>query len=424
MPIEHLEEYLAALPDEPGVYQFYNAAHELVYVGKATSLRTRVRSYFRGPKTPRPIESMLHEVVRIEVRATDSVLEAIILEALLIKRNQPVYNVLGKDDKSWNYLAITREQYPHLIAIRQHDLEQLLPGEVGARYDEIFGPFPGLNVRATLKLMRRLFFVSTCVSSKDKRPCLYRQMGQCLGVCTDEITPAKYRHYVIRPLELFLRGEKKKVIRDLKRAMEDAAKSQSFEEAARLRNQLFALERIQDSVLINESFVRHERARPEVGDLIGDSKKFRVEGYDISNLGSTGKVASMVVFDADGPVKSQYRKFIIRTVVGQSDVDCLKEVLNRRLNHPEWPLPTIFLIDGGRPQVNAVLAVFAARDVHIPVIGIAKGAQRKRNDIILGDPSIEIARLAQAYQSLLIRVRDEAHRFAITFQRSKRKIKR
>jgi excinuclease ABC subunit C len=206
--------------------------------------------------------------------------------------------------------------------------------------------------------------------------------------------------------------------------MVTAAKAEHFEEAARLRNQVFALERIQDSVLINESFVRHERARPEVGDLIGDQTAFRVEGYDISNLGATGKVASMVVFDEHGPVKSQYRKFTIKTVVGQSDVDCLKEVLNRRLNHPEWPLPTLFLIDGGRPQVNAVLSIVRARGVKIPVVGIAKGAERKRNDIILGEPSIEIARLAQAYQSLLIRVRDEAHRFAITFQRSKRRIKR
>jgi excinuclease ABC subunit C len=209
-----------------------------------------------------------------------------------------------------------------------------------------------------------------------------------------------------------------------------------------LRNQVFALERIQDSVLINESFLggviaSDERER---GNLVGgmvrsprhsylvtrDDKitDFRVEGYDISNLGATGKVASMVVFDEHGPVKSQYRKFTIKTVAGQSDVDCLKEVLSRRLNHPEWSLPTLFLIDGGRPQVNAVLSVVRARGVKIPVVGIAKGAERKRNDIILGEPSLEIARLAQAYQSLLIRVRDEAHRFAITFQRSKRRIKR
>lgn len=418
------EEYLANLPDEPGVYRFYDATGELVYVGKATSLRSRVRSYFRGPKTPRPIESMMHEVEKIEVTTTESVLEAIILEAVLIKRHQPKYNVLGKDDKSWNYLVVTRDAFPRITSLRQHDLEQLLPGEIETRYLELFGPFPGLNAKATLKIIRRLFFVSTCEPSAEKRPCLYRQMGQCLGVCTGDITVVSYRARVIRPLLLFLRGEKKRVLTGLKKSMSTAAKAEHFEEAARLRNQVFALERIQDSVLINESFVRHERARPEVGDLIGDQAAFRVEGYDISNLGATGKVASMVVFDEHGPVKSQYRKFTIKTVVGQSDVDCLREVLNRRLNHSEWPLPTLFLIDGGRPQVNAVLSVVRARGVKIPVVGIAKGAERKRNDIILGEPSIEIARLAQAYQSLLIRVRDEAHRFAITFQRSKRRIKR
>jgi excinuclease ABC subunit C len=370
------------------------------------------------------IESMMHEVEKIEVTTTESVLEAIILEAVLIKRHQPKYNVLGKDDKSWNYLVVTRDVFPRITSLRQHDLEQLLPGEIETRYLELFGPFPGLNAKATLKIIRRLFFVSTCEPSAEKRPCLYRQMRQCLGVCTGDITAASYRTRVIRPLLLFLRGEKKRVLTGLKKSMVTAAKAENFEEAARLRNQVFALERIQDSVLINESFVRHERARPEVGDLIGDQTAFRVEGYDISNLGATGKVASMVVFDEHGPVKSQYRKFTIKTVVGQSDVDCLKEVLNRRLNHPEWPLPTLFLIDGGRPQVNAVLSVVRARGVKIPVVGIAKGAERKRNDIILGEPSIEIARLAQAYRSLLIRVRDEAHRFAITFQRSKRRIKR
>lgn len=422
MPIPDLEDYLKNLPDEPGVYQYYDAHGELIYVGKATSLRSRVRSYFRGPKTPRPIENMLHEVAKIDVRQTDSVLEAIILEAVLIKRHQPKYNVLGKDDKSWNYLVVTREPFPRITSMRQHDLEQLLPGEIEETYLEMFGPFPGLNAKATLKILRRLFFVSTCEPSPDKRPCLYRQMGQCLGVCTGDISSADYRRRVIRPLLMFLRGEKKRVLSGLKQSMAAAAKAEDFEEAARLRNQVFALERIQDSVLINDSFVKHERARPEVGELVGDPKSFRVEGYDISNLGATGKVASMVVFDREGPVKSQYRKFTIKTVVGQSDVDCLKEVLNRRLNHPEWPLPTLFLIDGGRPQVNAVLSVVRARGVNVPIIGIAKGAQRKRNDIILAEPTVEIAKLAQAYQSLLIRVRDEAHRFAITFQRSKRRI--
>lgn len=424
MPSEVIEKTLANLPDTPGVYEYFNNENTLIYVGKATSLRSRVRSYFRGPRTPRPIENMLHEVVRIDTRSTDSVLEAIILEAVLIKRYQPKYNVLGKDDKSWNYLVLTRDSFPHLVSMRGHDLEQLLPGELEKKYLEVFGPYPGLNARAALKILRRLFFVSNCVPTLDHRPCLYRQMGQCLGICTAEISPAEYRQRVIRPLTLFLRGEKKRVVQGLKRAMESAARIQSFEEAARLRNQLFALERIQDSILINESFVKQERSQPTVAELIGSEKKFRVEGYDISNLGTTGKVGSMVVFDATGPVKSAYRKFTIKTVVGQSDVDCLKEVLHRRLNHSEWPLPILFLIDGGRPQVNAALAVLHERKVDVPVIGIAKGRERKRNDIILGVPSVAIAKLAQAYQSLLIRVRDEAHRFAITFQRSKRKIKR
>jgi excinuclease ABC subunit C len=147
-----------------------------------------------------------------------------------------------------------------------------------------------------------------------------------------------------------------------------------------------------------------------------------VEGYDISNLGATDKVGSMVVFNKAGPVKSQYRKFTIKTVEGQSDVDCLAEVLERRLNHIEWLLPRVFLIDGGRPQVNKVSEVLKRRGVGIPVIGIAKGSERKRNDIILGDKDPEVIAWVSTHKLLLIKVRDEAHRFAITFNRSKRKL--
>lgn len=409
-----IADFIAQLPDSPGIYLFFSLSKELIYVGKATSLRSRVRSYFSGQRTPRPIEEMIHEVVKIDYRPTDSVLEAIILESVYIKKFQPKYNVLGKDDKSWNYIVVTKESFPHIKTLRQHELVQLNKYEQKKLYQEMFGPYPGLNTKAALKILRRLFHFSSCDPGQG-RPCLYRQMGQCLGVCTGEITAVEYQKQVIRPLMLFLRGNKKRVIKEFETQMKRATKEERFEEAARLRDQLKSLYRIQDVALMNESFFTNQKSH---------EPDFRIEGYDISNLGTTDKVGSMVVFNKLGPVKSEYRKFTIKTVEGQSDVDCLAEVLHRRLNHEEWLLPKIFLIDGGRPQVNKASEVLKERGVLIPVIGIAKGPERKRNDIILGDKHPEIIAWVSAHKLLLIKVRDEAHRFAITFNRSKRTLSR
>ena len=415
MVTDYLQKKVAELPPTPGIYLFYNAKKELVYVGKATSLKSRVRSYFLKPKTPRPIEQMMHEVANIKHITTDSVLEAVILESVYIKKFQPVYNVEGKDDKSWNYIMITSEQYPQVYMMREHEYARLTMDEIRKDFLYISGPYPGLNGRVTMKLLRRLFYISTCTPNA-KRACLYRQMGQCLGLCTGEISSRDYRRKVIRPLITFLSGGKKKLVKSFERHMIQASRREDFEEAARLRNQLHALTRIQDIALINKDFFS------DLVETTRSTEKIRVEGYDISNLGKTGKVGSMVVFDSSGPVKHSYRKFKIRTVEGQSDVDCLEEVLVRRFKHTEWEYPTVILIDGGLPQVNRAKSVILRLGIHIPIVGIAKGPERKRNDFILGNKEPEFVHWVNSHQELLIRVRDEAHRFAITYQRNLRKI--
>jgi excinuclease ABC subunit C len=412
---KELSQLLAKLPSKPGIYLFYNTQKELIYVGKATALKSRVRSYFLGKRTPRPIEEMIHEVVDIKYKQTDSVLEAVILESVYIKKYLPKYNVIGKDDKSWNYIVVSKELYPHVSTLREHDVKLLKLKNPRAlkQFKYFFGPYPGLNTKAAMKLLRRIFHFSTCKPLQGK-PCLYRQMGQCLGVCTGEISAFDYVKKVIRPLALFLQGHKKKVIKEFEKRMKAASKVEDFEEAALLRDQLKALYRIHDVALLNDSFFK---------DLITDVQGItRIEGYDISNLGSTDKVGSMVVFNMSGPLKSEYRKFNIKSVVGQSDVDSLAEVMERRLKHSEWPLPQLFLIDGGRGQVNKIKAVLEARKVTIPVVGIAKGPERKRNDFILGSKNQNFIEWVSKHQDILIKVRDEAHRFAITFNRSKRKI--
>ncbi len=413
-----IQSQLAALPDNPGVYLFYDARKELIYVGKATSLKSRVGSYFRLKRATRPIEAMMHEVVNIKHRNTDSVLEAVILEANYIKTYLPKYNVLGKDNRSWNYIVITRDEYPEVKTIRQHEYE--LKKTHLKQFAHVFGPYPGLNSQAALKILRSMFHFSTC-RPDQKRPCLYYQMGQCLGVCVRAISPKEYKQKVIAPLVMFLKGEKKKLIRALEREMKVASKHENFEEAGRLRDQLSSLYRIHDITLINRSMVE---ISPEEKQASSTSTSFRIEGYDISNLGATGKVSSMVVFDSAGPMKDQYRKFKIKTVEGQSDVDCLEEVMRRRFKHDEWQFPSMLLIDGGRPQVNRVGKVLKELNIAIPMVGIAKGPQRKKNEFTFLDPDAGFVKWVNEHQEILIRVRDEAHRFAITFQKSLRKIKR
>ena len=459
-----IQKKLKNLPDTPGIYLFYNFKKELVYVGKATSLKSRVRSYFNsGNKTSRPIEALIHEVADIKWKEADSVLEAIIMEANHIKKYQPKYNVDGKDDKSWNYIVITKDEYPRVETVRQHELENVRNTKDTKlrKFNEVFGPYPGLNTKETLKLLRKIFTYSTCQSKKAKKqeskkvkPCFYYQLGQCLGVCTGEISSTEYKAKVIRPLKTFLGGRQKQLIKSLEVKMRKESKLENFEEAARLRNQISALQRIHDVALLNKSFVdtpsglrpappKPSPGRPAVVSTSprgrgenSDSRKevIRIEGYDISNFGATGKVGSMVVFEFGEAKKKDYRKFKIKSVVGQSDVDCLEEVLERRLRHAKskeqgtknkkdfWPLPQVFLIDGGKPQVNRAKKVLKDNKVDVPVVGIAKGPDRKKNEFILGSKNKDFVKWVYSNQKLLIAVRDEAHRFAIAYQRKLRKL--
>jgi excinuclease ABC subunit C len=409
--LDLISRKLAQLPDSPGVYIFYNSKKEIIYVGKASSLRSRVKSYFFGKKSPRPIEEMIHEVVDLKTESTDSALEAAILEGYYIKKYRPKYNIQWRDDKSWNYIGLSKDIYPKVLTIRQHELTT----DKKKEFQYLFGPYPGLNTKETLRLLRKIFIFSTC-EPHAKRPCFYYKLGQCLGVCTGDISAKDYVSKVILPLRLFLDGKKKLLIKKIETEMKVAAKTENFEEAARLRNQLRHLQKIQDIALLNENFMKDK-----IFD--GDSLVKRIEGYDISNLGSSNKVGSLVVFDEVGPVKNQYRKFKIKTVQGQSDVDCLAEVLERRLKHSEWILPDIFLIDGGLPQVNKAKAVLRAAHIRTPIVGIAKGAERKRNDFLVVTDSVKIKQWVKDNKILLIKVRDEAHRFAITFNRAQRKLK-
>lgn len=388
------QDKIKKIPETPGIYLFYKEK-ELIYIGKATSLKSRVKSYL-NPKTLRPIEARMKDVSDVKWKTTDSVLEAVILEANYIKEFQPKYNVKTKDDKSWNFFVITKEEFPKLIAVREKNLKK-------ENYLYFFGPYAEMKTSQILKLLHFLFKVSRC-GPNQKRSCFDYQLGNCLGVCLNEISSRDYKDKVIKPLVFFLKGKKKRLITSLEKKMKEASKKENFEEAKRLRNQIFSLNKIRDFALLDKSFLVNEKKK---------EKSLRIEGYDISNLGNEAMVGSMVVFNEIGPLKNEYKKFKIKNVLEQSDVDCLKEVLERRLKRHEWLMPDLILVDGGKPQVGVVKKVLKENNLNISVVGIAKGPERKKNEFFFDKDNDFILK----NENLLIRVRDEAHRFAINYQR-------
>ncbi|RME55796.1 excinuclease ABC subunit UvrC [Candidatus Parcubacteria bacterium] len=391
MPNEVERAQYQLLPQCPGVYLMRDARRRVLYVGKAVNLRRRVASYFQRTHDPR-LTAMVEKVRKVAFVATDSAVEALLLEAALIKKYQPPYNIKEKDDKSFLYIEITDEPFPRVLLVR---------GTAPPR-GERFGPFTSAHtVRNALRLLRKIFPFHTHPPrrvGKGGRPCLEYELGLCPGTCAGAVSACEYRT-TIRNLKLFLLGKKDKVLRLLAREMERASKELRFEDAARIRKQIFALRHIQDAALIDRSFLGEEESAPPV----------RVEGYDISNISGRSAVGSMVVFRNGEPAKSEYRKFRIRTVAGANDTAMLAEVLRRRLAH-HWPLPMLILVDGGIAQVNAARRALEEAGVRVPVVGMAKGRDRKGTTIVGKVP-------AGISHALLVRVRDEAHRFAVSYHR-------
>lgn len=412
-----IKKKIIELPDQPGVYLFKNAQRQVIYIGRATSLHDRVRSYFNNGShahaPTRPIEEMLHEVADIDHITTPTIIESVILEAILIRKQKPRYNVMLRDDKSFAYLVITKDEYPQLRIIRGQELgfdwfvdSQNIPKQ----YSNIFGPFRSVRILETaLKILRDIFPYATC-KPNQKRSCFYYQIGKCPGVCLGIVSPQAYRR-LLRPIILFFEGKKEVLIKDLNKQIVQLAEEEKFEEAILARNQLFALEHIQDIALIQRSYDEWTDPNPLLG---------RIEGYDISNISGQFAVGSLVVFEAGESKKADYRTFKIKTVKGSNDVAMMAEVLRRRITHLEWPLPDIFLIDGGKLQVNSVHAVLQEANITTPIVGIAKGPTRKKADIVQVGGGAQLARHIRLYLTILLAVRDEAHRFAIQYHRKLR----
>ncbi|MDN5344662.1 MAG: excinuclease subunit [Clostridia bacterium] len=539
-----LEEKLARLPDHPGVYLMRDAAGTIIYVGKAASLKNRVRSYFHGQHPPRT-RVMVSHIADFEYILTDNEVEALILECNLIKEHRPRYNVSLKDDKSYPYIKLTlQEQFPRLQITRSLVRD-------GSRY---FGPYTNVGaLRETLKLLRGFFPVRTCRETPlqpRSRACLNAHINRCLAPCTGQVSPEVYREAVDNVV-LFLEGKHTALVRELKAQMEAAAAGLEFEKAAKLRDQLRAVQEVSarqklaaatgddaDAIalareaeaalgliffsrggkvigrdhffltgtaglsgaevmaaLLKEYYSRGTEIPPGIllheepedaatiaawlsrlrGSKVelrvprrGNKRKLlqlvqenavslltehllarrrqeeggravlldlqqvlslpqlprRMEAYDISNFQGSNPVGAMAVFVEGRPLPSAYRRFQIKTVTGANDFASLQEVLTRRFRRAAsgdqrfGEMPDLVLIDGGLGQLHAAREVMVALGVgHIPTFSLAKEEELLFQE---GSPApLRLPRDSQALQ-LLQHLRDEVHRFAITYHRQKR----
>jgi len=421
-----ITEKIKSFPNSPGVYIFYDSAQggfrkaqknkKIIYIGKATSLKDRVGSYFAGFSTPgvaslrhpvsfsnRPIEMMIAEVKDIEIRKTETVLEAYILEQELIKKFQPKYNVDGKDDKSFSYVLLTKEEFPRILIFRGREQKFLFPTE------KIYGPYTSKKqIEIALKILRKIFPYHDKKENSEKG-CLDFQLGLCPGPYAGMISKSDYQKN-IRGIRMILEGKKKNLLGKLKKEMTEYAKKEEFEKAGEVRNKIFALQHIQDIALISD--------KPHPNPLlIKERGTFRIEGYDISNISGKFNVGSMVVFDNSygeiGPNKNQYRKFKIKTIDGANDVGAMREVLSRRFQN-NWPLPNLILLDGGAGHLNMVRQVLKSYKLEIPLLAVAKGPTRKKLDLRSFGSVPEISEI------LIEQIRNEAHRFAVSYHRKLR----
>lgn len=413
-------EKVRTFPTTPGVYLMKDQEGRVIYVGKAVNLRNRAGSYFTAAAAAeRRTADLVPEISDIDYIEAESEVDALLLESRLIKDIQPRFNSLLKDDKTFPYLQITtREDFPRVEFTRQ-------PRSSGVR---LYGPFTSAGqLRGTISVLQRIFRFRTCgldIEENDQRwrwfrPCLLASINQCTAPCNLRISREDYRED-IRKLRMFLDGGRQSLLRELQQAMQEASAQLLFEKAARLRDEIKALENLK----LRGDLESH--AQPEVfyidprKGMTGlrkilrmDADPRRIEGLDIAHLQGSDTVASLVQFIDGLPFKPGYRRYRIRTVDGVDDFASMREVISRRFSGnaaEENPFPDLLLIDGGKGQLNAVMETFEMLGVSPPrTISLAK----REEEVFLPGQSEPLRLSRHAFGLRLLQyVRDEAHRFA------------
>lgn len=406
-----IREKLIKVPNSPGVYLMKDKDGQLLYLGKARQLKKRVSSYFgRGRYQSPRTEALIKKVNDIDFITTATEAEALLLEHSLIKRYLPRYNVTLRDDKSYPFLKLTiQEEFPRLIITRKRKVD-------GALY---YGPFTNVKLlREALKFLRRTFPTRSCRVFPSK-PCLYYHIGQCLGPCQGKVTREDYER-LVKELRLFLKHGRDALMEEFASQMKELSNHKEFERAAKIRDRIEALSRVKEEV---GGVVKLEGARSELKEFLGLARPpHRIEAYDISALSGTYSVGSQVTFVDGDPDKSAYRRFKIKGVVGIDDYQMMREVIQRsfkKFGQTERPEPDLIIIDGGRGHLASALAELKQLGWgKVQAIGIAK----ELNHIYLPRRGSAVTFPAHSKALYLIqRVRDEAHRFAISYHRTLRK---
>ena len=417
---EELIKFVKGFPDRPGVYLMRDENGEIIYVGKAKSLRKRVSSYFRHTHASPRLNKLVDTIRDISTMRTESEIEALILENRLIKLYQPFFNVDLKMNERYAYIKITAEKHPRIIVTR-------VKMDDGAVY---IGPYVRVSeVRALLRLVERYLPLRSCGGAEAKpqngRPCMKYSLGRCLAPCCGLCTENEYRDRVA-DVALLLQGHGAELVERLRKRMDKAAREMKFEEAAHLRDTIRAIWRVS----------RQQNTIPEIPsgkdnfwEVLNSMQRtfhlpvlpWRIDGFDISHSAGNFTVGVAVVFEQGYPNPSLYRKFNIRTVEGIDDFRSMKETLTRRYKRcleGQEPLPQLILIDGGPVQLEFAMQALDDLGIHnIPIISLAKEFEEvympNQKEPVRLDHTDPVLRLLQ-------HVRDESHRFAITSHRTRR----
>ncbi len=395
------------VPDSPGVYRFIGKDDVVLYVGKATSLRDRIKSYFapdiadiRSPL----IAKIVADAVSVQWEETDSVLEAFILEAKTIKKYLPKGNTDQKDNKSFSYLVVTDEVIPRFCVVRERELSSTFSPK---RIKHLFGPFiSGGQLKEALKIVRKIFpFFDTPFPVHGKHTPNQNKtlrFNQSIKLYPREEDLEHYVKKTVRNIVLLFEGKKTALVRSLEKEMTKAAKEERFEDAMQLKRQVFALTHIRDITLIKDDYKRPQTAM------------FRIEAYDTAHTrGAEPRGVMAVVVDGEKQT-SEYRAFTIKTAKAGDDYAALAEIIERRAKHREWQFPQLIVIDGGAVHLKRAKEYLRYAGINADVVAVVKDERHKPREI-LGSPAI-----AHAHESSILLANAEAHRFSLSKHRKAR----
>jgi excinuclease ABC subunit C len=379
----------------------------------------RINSYFQKSSFSAAKIKMLTEAAKISWQKTESEIDALILESKLIKKHQPKYNILMRDDKQYFYVKSTAEKFPKITITHQPFAKQSIKSK-----NDYIGPFTdGVALKTTLKILRKIFPFCVC-KVLHKRPCQQFQIKKCFGICC--IKPSLSEKYFklkksaekikeykknVKTILDILKGKKQSVKRNLKKKLQNLIKNQEYEKAEDIHKKILALEKIfkHKPFLSRDAESNAQKALKYLKNIIKSKEIRRIEAYDISNIKGKNAAGSMAVFENNEIKKSDYRHFKIKTIQLANDSAMIKEVLTRRLKRREWPAPDLILIDGGKAQLNAASKAVSSRNIKIAALAKAKNGEI----LFLKNKKIEAKNMPPPLLFFLQNIRNEAHRFAI-----------